>query len=114
MAVIIPHVEHQRSPLPEFIARIQSLVFFVPKSCLFLLPKSCPLSLSVKHSPSYTKIRCRAKLYTHRSFQCQRTSFFPLARHRMKILNLRQDAKLTSEARQTNQQPLVHSPKTCS
>ncbi|GBL96828.1 hypothetical protein AVEN_118951-1, partial [Araneus ventricosus] len=38
---------------------------------------------------------------------------FQSARHRMKILNLRQDAKLSSEARQANQQPLVHAPKTC-
>ncbi|GBM96869.1 hypothetical protein AVEN_156096-1 [Araneus ventricosus] len=35
------------------------------------------------------------------------------ARHRMKIFNLGQNAKLSSEARQANQQPLVHAPKTC-
>ncbi|GBO14474.1 hypothetical protein AVEN_270048-1 [Araneus ventricosus] len=43
----------------------------------------------------------------------QSPQHFQSERHRMKILNLRQDAKLSSEARQANQQPLVHAPKTC-
>ncbi|GBN81691.1 hypothetical protein AVEN_88311-1 [Araneus ventricosus] len=47
-------------------------------------------------------------------FLSQNPKHFQSSRHRIKILNLRQDAKLSSEARQTNQQPLVHAPKTCS
>ncbi|GBM66769.1 hypothetical protein AVEN_74315-1 [Araneus ventricosus] len=66
------------SSLPE------SKIFGSKRESLYhhLLPKSCPF---FKNSPSYTKIRCRAKLFLHRSFQSQRSSFFPLARHRNKI-----------------------------
>ncbi|GBO00924.1 Inactive pancreatic lipase-related protein 1 [Araneus ventricosus] len=61
---------------------------------------------------SYTKkntVPCRSFIAQSQS---QSPKHFQSARHRMKILNLRQDAKLSSEARQANQQPLVHAPKT--
>ncbi|GBO34133.1 GA-binding protein alpha chain, partial [Araneus ventricosus] len=68
----------------EIIARIQ--LSSAPKGNLSIIIFFQNLVFcSVKHSPSYTKIRCRAKLFLHRSFQSQRSSFFPLARHRNKI-----------------------------
>ncbi|GBN93331.1 hypothetical protein AVEN_152086-1 [Araneus ventricosus] len=91
MAVIIPHVEHQSLPRDH----CHNANFFgfkknprhplLPRSCPSLLPRILFSLSSVKHSPSYTKIRCRAKLFFHRSFKSQRSSFFRLARHRNKI-----------------------------
>ncbi|GBM88899.1 hypothetical protein AVEN_134156-1 [Araneus ventricosus] len=81
----------------------------LPESNLLRLEKGIYLSSSstkiLSFSPSSTlplipKIRCCAKLFLHRSFQSQRSSFFPLARHRNKI-------KLIVPRRQT---VLRHSP----
>ncbi|GBN40491.1 hypothetical protein AVEN_275201-1 [Araneus ventricosus] len=57
-------------------------------SCLQNLVLSSPKILSPSPSstlPLIPKIRCRAKLFLHRSFQSQKSSLFPLARHRNKI-----------------------------
>ncbi|GBM76863.1 hypothetical protein AVEN_3917-1 [Araneus ventricosus] len=62
---------------------------------------------SVKHSPSYTKIRCRAKLFLHRSLPEPKVKLFSLHGIETKLNLLCQDAKLSSETRQTVQKPLV-------
>ncbi|GBM24576.1 hypothetical protein AVEN_157839-1 [Araneus ventricosus] len=81
------------TPISSASKKNQNILFFqglvlkknpVSKILFFLLSKILSSS-SVMHSPSYTKIRCRAKPFLHRSFQSQRSSFFSLARHRNKI-----------------------------
>ncbi|GBN42039.1 hypothetical protein AVEN_156112-1 [Araneus ventricosus] len=55
--------------------------------------------------PSYTKIRCRAKPFLHRSLPEPKVKLFPLAWHRMKI-------KLIVPRRQTVLKDSPHSPAT--
>ncbi|GBN16621.1 hypothetical protein AVEN_93155-1 [Araneus ventricosus] len=65
---------------------------------------SPPLVLNFS-PPSYTKIRCRAKLFLHRSLPEPKVKLFPLAWHRMKI-------KLIAPRRQTVLRDTPHSPAT--
>ncbi|GBL74690.1 hypothetical protein AVEN_243574-1 [Araneus ventricosus] len=114
MAVLML-VNHQSSHFyAEFISRTQLssapkgniLIPHLPKILFFFLFQKI-LFFSVKYSPSYTKIRCRAKLFLHRSLPEPKVKLFPLHGIETKLNLLCQDAKLSSETRQTVQQPLV-------
>ncbi|GBM01638.1 hypothetical protein AVEN_213481-1 [Araneus ventricosus] len=62
MAILIPHVEHQRSPIsPSSLPETKILFFLVPKSCLFISPKILVLPLRQAHSLLYkNQMLCQA------------------------------------------------------